>query len=224
MVTVVGAAAGEPPGIPAGVFGALARYAIPVNVFAQGTSARSISCLIDAPHESRARRVIHAELFERSLSMAIAVLGVGKVGGALLRELAERQPAWRERGIDIKVIAVADSTRCLLDPCGIDLRTWREGLRRSDRPSHSRGLATALAGLTLPNAALVDCTAGTAVVDVYEAFVDARCHIITPNKQAGVLPWARYAALRETLAARRRRLFDSTTVGAGLPRSRASAV
>jgi aspartokinase/homoserine dehydrogenase 1 len=217
MVTVVGAAAGETPGIPAGVFGALARHAIPVNVFAQGTSARSVSCLIDAPHESRARRVIHAELFERSQSMAIAVLGAGKVGGALLRELGERQPAWRERGIDIKVIAVADSTRCLLDPCGIDLRTWRDALRRSNRPADSRGLAAALAGLDLPNAVLVDCTAGTAVVDAYEAFVDARCHIVTPNKQAGVLPWARYAAFRETLAARRRRLLDSTTVGAGLP-------
>src|SRR6185503_1061344 len=150
VVTVVGAA-GEPPGIPGGVFGALARHAITVNAFAQGTSARSVSCLVDAPQESRARRVIHADLFERSRPLAIAVLGVGQVGGALLRELAERQPSWRERGIDINVLAVADSTRCLLDPRGVDLRTWRDALRRSDRPADPRGLAAALAGLDLPN-------------------------------------------------------------------------
>ena len=216
-VTVVGAAACGAPGLVGRVFDALDRQAIAVNAFVQGSSARSVSCVVDASQQSRAIRAIHQDLFAGNRSLAIAVVGVGKVGAALLRELAERQPAWRARGVDLRVIAVADSKRCLVDRDGIDLATWREALHAGGRPMDPRALAAALADLTLPAAALVDCTADAAVADAYPAFIDAGCHIVTPNKRAGVLPWPRYQALRETLAARRRRFLDSTTVGAGLP-------
>jgi len=119
--------------------------------------------------------------------------------------------------VDLRVIAVADSRRCLLEPEGIDLAAWREALQAGGRPMDPRALAAALTDLALPAAALVDCTADAVLADAYPAFIDAGCHIVTPNKRAGVLPWPRYQALRETFAARRRRFLDSTTVGAGLP-------
>jgi aspartokinase/homoserine dehydrogenase 1 len=156
-------------------------------------------------------------LFENRRSIAIALFGVGQVGAALLREIGTRQSGWRKDGIDVHVIAVADSRRCIFAPEGVDLNHWREALHASDRVTDPRAVATEVARLALPQTALVDCTAGPDVVDAYSAFVEAGCHIVTPNKRAGVLPWDRYADLRKLLAARRRQFLDSTTVGAGLP-------
>ena len=58
-------------------------------------------------------------------------------------------------------------------------------------------LAQEIAGLELANAALIDCTAASSIVDAYPAFIKANLHIITPNKRANVLPWRRYAALQD---------------------------
>jgi aspartokinase/homoserine dehydrogenase 1 len=217
LLTVVGAAGDHGAAVAGGVFESLAGHAIPVNGFTQGSSPRSVSCLVNASQQSRAIRVVHRALFEKGRSIAIAVLGVGQVGGALLRELGERASAWRGRGRDITVVAVADSRRCIFTPDGVDLTAWRETLRASDRATDPHAIAAAVRDLGRPEAVLVDCTAGTGVVDAYAAFVDAGCHIVTPNKRAGILPWQRYTELRNTLASRQRRLLDSTTVGAGLP-------
>jgi aspartokinase/homoserine dehydrogenase 1 len=216
LVTVVGGAS-DGAAVAGAVFESLTGAAIPISGFAQGASTHSMSCLVNAAQQSRAIRVIHRALFEKGRSIAIALLGIGQVGAAVLRELGRQISTWRGRGIDVKVIAVADSRRCVFTPDGIDLSAWRAALDASDRPTDLHAIAGAVAGLGLPQGVLVDCTAAAAVVDAYAAFVDAGCHIVTPNKRAGVLPWQRYAELRDTLAARQRRFLDSTSVGAGLP-------
>src|SRR5206468_862481 len=55
------------------------------------------------------------------------------------------------------------------------------------------------------------------VVDAYPDFVNANLHIITPNKRANVLPWARYAALMDLLRRRQKHFLYEANVGAGLP-------
>jgi aspartokinase/homoserine dehydrogenase 1 len=217
IVTVVGAGGTEGATIAGGVFGALNRHSIGLRAFSQGASTRSVSCVVDGADQSRAIRIIHRALFENDRSLAVAVFGAGQVGGALLDEIRARQPAWRTQGIDVRVIAVADSRRCVFSPEGVDLANWRDGLRTAGQSSDARTIAGAIAELAPSHAAVVDCTAGTDIVDEYETFAAADCHIVTPNKRAGVLPWDRYTRLRDALAARQRRFLDSTTVGAGLP-------
>jgi aspartokinase/homoserine dehydrogenase 1 len=78
-------------------------------------------------------------------------------------------------------------------------------------------LAREIAGLELANVALIDCTAESSIVDAYPEFIKANLHIITPNKRANVLPWRRYTALRELLAAHQKHFLYETNVGAGLP-------
>jgi aspartokinase/homoserine dehydrogenase 1 len=80
-----------------------------------------------------------------------------------------------------------------------------------------RALAREIAGLDLANGALVDCTAESSIVDAYPEFIKANLHIITPNKRANVLPWRRYVALRELLAANKKHFLFETNAGAGLP-------
>jgi aspartokinase/homoserine dehydrogenase 1 len=173
--------------------------------------------VIDAGDRSRPLRVIHRELFERDESLAVAVFGAGQVGSALLDELAARQTAWQATGAAVKVVAIANSRRAVFRPEGLSLVKWRRTLGASDRPSDPCWIADAIKELAPSRAAVVDCTAGLDIVEAYERFVLAGCHIVTPNKRAGVLPWSRVRHLRASLAAERRLFLDSTTVGAGLP-------
>ena len=199
------------------VFGALGRHNIAISAIAQGASGRNISCVVDASQQSRALNIIHQGFFDTRRSLALVMVGVGNVGGALLRQLCERRAYLLEQGFDARVIAVANSKRFVIARDGINLARWREELDASERRMDPRTLAQEIARLELANAALIDCTAASSIVDAYPAFIKANLHIVTPNKRANVLPWRRYTALRELLGAHQKRFLYETNVGAGLP-------
>ncbi len=217
IIAVVGEGMKGRPDVAGKVFGALGRHNINISAIAQGASERNISCVVDASQQSRALNVIHQGFFETRKSLALVVVGVGNIGAALLRQLCERQTFLLEQGFDAKVIAVANSTRFVIMRDGINLGRWREELDASARRMDARALAHEIASLELANAALIDCTAESSIVDAYPEFIKANLHIITPNKRANILPWRRYAALRELLATHQKHFLYETNVGAGLP-------
>ena len=217
IIAVVGEGMQGRPDVAGKVFGALGRHNIKISAIAQGASERNLSCVVDASQQSRALNVIHQGFFETRKSLALVVVGVGNIGGALLRQLSERQPYLLEQGFDAKVIAVADSKRFLIVRDGINLGRWREELDASARRMDPRTLAHEIAGLELANAALIDCTAASSIVDAYPEFIKANLHIITPNKRANVLPWRRYNALRELFSTHQKHFLYETNAGAGLP-------
>jgi len=217
VVTVVGAGGVEGTSIAGAVFQALGRGAIGVTAFSQGASARSVSCVVNDVDRARAVRIVHRALFEHERSLAVVLLGAGQVGGAVLDELRARQSNWLAQGVDVRVVAVANSRRALFSAAGANLDSWREELSAANGDMDPRDIAEAIRDLAPAHAAMLDCTAGSDIVDLYAAFAEAGCHIVTPNKRAGVLPWHQYTRLREALAVRRRRFLDATTVGAGLP-------
>src|SRR5204863_1034735 len=201
LIAVIGEGMKGRPDVAGKVFGALGRHNINVSAIAQGASERNISCVVDAAQQSRALNVIHQGFFENRKLLALVVVGVGNIGGTLLRQLHERQPYLREQGFDARVIAVANSKRFVVRHDGIDLSRWREELDASPRRMNPRALAHEIAGLEIANAALIDCTAESSIVDAYPEFIKANLHIITPNKRANVLPWRRYTALRQLFTA-----------------------
>ena len=217
IIAVVGEGMKGRPDVAGKVFGALGRHNITISAIAQGASGRNISCVVDAAQQSRALNVIHQGFFEKRKSLAIVVVGVGNIGSALLRQLCERQGYLLEQGFDAKVIAVANSKKFVIMRDGLNLGRWREELDASSRRMDPHTLAQEIAGLEIPNAALIDCTAESSIVDAYPEFIKANLHIITPNKRANVLPWRRYTALRELLAAHQKHFLYETNVGAGLP-------
>src|SRR5439155_1090951 len=83
--------------------GALGRHNINISAIAQGASERNISCVVDAAQQARALNVIHQGFFEQRRSLALVVVGVGNIGGALLRQLRERRSYLLEQGFDAKV-------------------------------------------------------------------------------------------------------------------------
>src|SRR5438045_646553 len=217
IVAVVGDEMKGHPGISGKRFGALGRHNINISAIAQGASERNISCVIDTPQQSRALNIIHGAFFERRKHLALFVIGIGNIGGALLRQLHEQRPYLLSRGFQVTVIGLANSKRFVLDASGINLGRWREKLAASRRRMDPRILAREIAQLELTDAAVVDCTAADAIVQAYPDFVRANLHIITPNKRANVLPWGQYLSLMNLLQKQQVYFFDEANVGAGLP-------
>ena len=217
ILAVVGEGMKGRPGVAGKVFDALGRQNINISAIAQGASERNISCVIDAPQQTRALNAIHQGFFETNKRLALAVIGVGNVGGAVLRQLDQQRRYLLSKGFDVTVVGLANSTRFLADANGIDLAGWKDALRRAPHRMDARTFARRIGEMDLTNVALVDCTSGPAIVDSYPAFIEANLHIITPNKWANALPWRRYSTLMDQLDRRKRHFLFEANVGAGLP-------
>jgi aspartokinase/homoserine dehydrogenase 1 len=217
IVAVVGEGMKGTPGVSGKIFASLGRHNVNVSAIAQGGSERNISFVVDSTQENRALNVIHQSFFESWKRLALVVVGVGNIGGALLKQLDQQRAYLFARGFDVRAVAVANSKRFVLAAEGIDLSRWREALASSPHRMSPQALVRAVSALELTDAALVDCTAAEAVVDAYPDFIEAGLHVITPNKRANVLPWARYARLMNLLQLRRKRFLYEANVGAGLP-------
>ncbi|MEP7304492.1 MAG: bifunctional aspartate kinase/homoserine dehydrogenase I [Acidobacteriota bacterium] len=217
IVAVVGDGMNGRPGVAGKLFAALGRHNINISAIAQGASERNISCVIDGAQQVRALNVIHQAFFEKRRRLALAVVGVGNIGAALLRQLLQQRSYLLSKGFEVVVVAVANSRHFVVSEGGINLAHWQEALRASRRRMTPQAFREAVAALALTNVALVDCTADPAVVDAYPAFVEADFHIVTPNKKANVLPWRRYETLMQSLQKRQKHFLYEANVGAGLP-------
>jgi aspartokinase/homoserine dehydrogenase 1 len=217
IVAVVGEGMKGRPGVAGKVFDSLGRQNINISAIAQGASERNISCVIDASQQVRALNAIHQGFFETRKRLALAFVGVGNVGSAVLRQLEQQRPYLLSKGFDVTVVGLANSKRFVADANGIDLKRWKDRLHGSTTRMEAAAFARRIGEMELTNAALVDCTSGPTVVNAYPAFIDANFHIITPNKWANALPWRRYEALMNSLAARKRHFLFEANVGAGLP-------
>jgi aspartokinase/homoserine dehydrogenase 1 len=217
ILAVVGEGMKGRPGVAGKVFESLGRQNINISAIAQGASERNISCVIDASQQVRALNAIHQGFFETRKRLALAMIGVGNVGGAVLRQLRQQRAYLLSKGFDVTVVGIANSRRFLADPDGLDLDGWKRELRAAPNRMDPRTFARRIGEMDITNVALVDCTSGPAIVDAYPAFIDANLHIITPNKVANALPWRRYQTLIAMLERRKRHFLFEANVGAGLP-------
>jgi aspartokinase/homoserine dehydrogenase 1 len=199
------------------VLGTLARHGIEVAAVAEGGASRTIACVIEAAQRPRALNIVHRRLFDSRKALGLAIAGVGTVGSALLRQLAQERDALSARGYALSVVGLANSRGFVVAPDGIDLENWRPALGASQAGMHPREFAAALKALDLPACAFVDCTASDAIVNAYPDFIDADCHIIAANKRPLVLPVREYARLADLFTRRGRHFLYEGTVGAGLP-------
>jgi len=217
ILAVVGEGMKGRPGVAGKVFEALGRHNINISAIAQGASERNISCVINAAQQVHALNVIHEAFFETRKRLALAIIGVGNIGSALLRQLQQQRTYLLSKGFDVTVVGLADSKRFTLAPEGINLSRWKETLAAARHRMTPEKFAEHIAGMELTNVALVDCTANPSIVDAYPAFINRDLHIITPNKRANALPWRRYTALMQLLDRRQKYFLYEANVGAGLP-------
>lgn len=217
VLAAVGDGMAGQPGVAARLFESLGRARVNILAIAQGSSERNISVAIDCADATKALRAAHAGFWLSPQTFAVGVIGPGKVGAALLDQLRAAQPQLLGKAnLDLRLRAIASSTKMLLDGRGIG-GDWRASFASGSEALDLDRFTAHLIGSHLPHLVIVDCSASPLVADRYADWLAAGIHVITPNKQAGAGPSARYDAIREAAAASGARFRYEATVGAGLP-------
>ncbi|MEP6483143.1 MAG: bifunctional aspartate kinase/homoserine dehydrogenase I [Rudaea sp.] len=205
------------PGVAARLFDALARARVNIRAIAQGASERNISIAINTNQATKALRAVHAAFYLSPQTISIGVIGPGKVGATLLDQIAAATSRLkREANIDLRLRAIASSTRMWRDDRGFDL-PWRERIAMPAEPCDMLAFASHVHAGHLPHAVILDCSASDSVAEHYAAWLADGIHVITPNKHAGAGSFERYGAIRRASASGVSRFRYEATVGAGLP-------
>ena len=148
-------------------------------------------------------------------TLALGVIGPGRVGGALLEQLrAARARLATQLGLALELRGVTTRHRMWLD-CD-DPQLDRRAGAQTWRPADLDAFAAHVRGLHGP-AVLVDCSASEAVADRYADWLSTGLHVVTPNKLAGSGPLPRWQAICAAVAAGSSRWRYEATVCAGLP-------
>ncbi len=217
VLAAVGDGMAGTPGVAARMFDALARARVNIRAIAQGASERNISVAIHSGDAARALRAVHAAFWLSPQTIALAVIGPGKVGSALLDQLQAALPRLRaEHNIDLRLRALASRDRLWWCEHGDDA-DWRTRMQAAPSQDGLDTLASHLLDTHLPHAVVIDCSASDGVAQRYPEWLAAGIHVITPNKQAGAGPLERYEAIRAARAKSGARFRYEATVGAGLP-------
>jgi aspartokinase/homoserine dehydrogenase 1 len=218
ILAVVGDGMAGRPGIAAKFFSALGKARVNIRAIAQGSSERNISVVVDEADMQRALRAAHSGLYLSSQTLSIGMIGAGSVGGELLRQVSKQLTRLKDEfDVDLRVRAVATSTRMLLSDRPVDLECWRDALAASGEPLDLDRLVAHVHADHLPHAALIDCTASDDVARRYESWLGRGVHVITPNKRANASDMAYYRRLRQSNRSVGAHYLYETTVGAALP-------
>lgn len=206
------------PGIAGTFFSALGKARVNVMAIAQGSSERNISAVIREEDARRALRALHAGFFLSNQALSVGLFGPGNIGGTLLDQIgAEAKRLNDEFGVDIRIRAIANSTRMLLDEQGIDLAVWRTRFAEEAVPLNLKAMVRHVGASYFPHAVLIDCTTSASLPTHYVQWIERGIHIVTPNKKAGTAPYPAYRKLMDAGRAYGKHFLYETTVGAGLP-------
>ncbi len=219
IIAIVGENMRHTPGIAGRLFQALGRNGINVIAIAQGSSELNISVVIQNVDEAKALNAVHEAFFlSETRRLHVFLVGVGLVGGTLLKQIhAHRDFLKRERSLDIRVVALANSRQCLFDANGIDLQDWPGALKKSPAKMNLEAFVQQMFDLNLPGSVFVDCTAASELVDVYEKILCHNISIVAPNKKSVSDSYAVYQRLRKAATRPGATFLYETNVGAGLP-------
>ncbi len=217
IISVIGDGMRTQPGVSAKFFAALARANINVVAIAQGSSERSISAVVNNANATTGIKAVHQMLFATDQILEVFVIGTGGVGKALLSQLQRQQQWLKNKHIDLRVCAIANSRQVLAQPYGIELQHWQTQLTASPLAFTPDSLIQMARDNHLLNPVVVDCTSSDLIATKYVDFLQAGFHVVTPNKKANTGSQAYYQKLRKVSATSKRKFLYDTNVGAGLP-------
>jgi len=219
VVAVVGANMRHRIGLAGKIFQALGKNGINIVAIAQGSSELNISLVIAKSDETKALNSLHDAFFlSEKKTINLFCLGVGKVGRALLEQIASQVKALANHHIELRLVGLANSKRMMFDPHGLPLSEWEGSLQGVLGETFGiERFISRLKTLNLPNSIFVDCTASEQIAEQYAKILQQSISIVTPNKRANSGPYERYRELKQRASRANVKFFYETTVGAGLP-------
>lgn len=218
-VAIVGENMKHTPGIAGKLFNVLGRNGINVIACAQGASETNISFVIARDSLRKALNVIHDSFFlSESQVLNLFVAGVGTVGRDLLKQICKQQQRLlKTKALQLRLVGIANSRKCLFDREGIDIEHGIELLDREGTPSSPQRLKDEIIAMNIFNSVFVDCTASPDIAALYRSLLDHNVSVVASNKIAASGSYDLYRELKQTARKRDVKYLFETNVGAGLP-------
>lgn len=219
VVAIIGENMRYRPGISGRLFRALGENGINAVAIAQGSSELNVSVVIPKTDEAKALNALHEAFFlSDTKELHIFMVGVGLIGTELIQQIKKQSDFLREkRGLEIKVVGMANTKKMLFVEDGIDLKNWKKDLTASEVKSDLPVFIGRMKELNLSNTIFVDNTADPKVAGYYESILDNSISISTPNKIATSSGYLQYQRLKNIALSRGVQFLYETNVGAGLP-------
>lgn len=164
-----------------------------------------LSVQVPVEDVERAQRVWHRRLCRRQSRLDVLLIGVGQVGGALLKTLSERTDE------SMHLVGVADSRHVLLSGEGIAPNRAHRLLGGAKTASDPDVFGEYLLAHCEAAPVIVDATGSDEIAARHAGWLAAGIHVVTANKVAAANGWV-------TPRQRAGAFYgDAATVGAGLP-------
>ncbi len=196
---------------------ALAR----AGIKAKGTASTgyNVFAVVSAEDKRDAMLAVHRRIFESKPVRTINcfLTGYGAVAQAFIEMIRTSGDAIAERsGKRIRIVGVSSSRKYILNADGIkpeDIAT----VLPYGHPAEGGAFFDAIGTLSLKDAVLLDCTNSESIGARYEEFFRRGLNVVSCNRRAFAVPYARYAAMKSTAHDYGLALKYDTTVGTALP-------
>ena len=218
-IAVVGDRMKDHQGISGKLFSSLGANNINIRAIAQGASERNISIIISKKNTQKALNTIHESFFEeQSKELNLFITGVGNVGGKLIEQINNQKTYLLEHlSLKIRVIALSNSKKMLLNNEHIELDNWKEQLDKSSVNADREVFFNHIKTLNLRNSIFVDNTANEKIANEYGRYLAHNIGVVTCNKIACASSLRNYNDLKKTARRFGTPFLFETNVGAGLP-------
>ena len=198
-------------------YNALIKNQITPLLFNNTVSGKNVSLVVKKEDLTKALNVMHGQIFGISKKVNLAIFGHGNVGGTLIDQiLKSTKTIAKRKGIDLRVFAIANSKKVVLNADGVS-KNWKSELKTKGQSYKRKDIFEFAKTYHLENLIAVDNTASVDFVAHYFDFVENGFDMVSSNKIANTLGFDYYQLLREELAKNQKQYLYETNVGAGLP-------
>ncbi|MDC3064116.1 bifunctional aspartate kinase/homoserine dehydrogenase I [bacterium] len=217
-IAIVGDKMKDHQGISGKIFSTLGFNNVNIRAIAQGSSERNISIIINENDTKKAINTIHEAFFEKYIkTINLFIVGVGNVGSKLIDQIRKQKKYLEDYlRLRIKVIAIANSKKTLIDENSIDRKDWKKKLDKAEKTDLNI-LFHKVKQLNLRNSIFIDNTADEKVSREYKRYLENNIGVVTCNKIACADSFQNYKTLKNISRKFNSPFLFETNVGAGLP-------
>ncbi|MDE7411956.1 MAG: bifunctional aspartate kinase/homoserine dehydrogenase I, partial [Paramuribaculum sp.] len=169
--------------------------------------------------QKKALNVIHDSFFLSDTQVLnLFLVGIGNIGCHLLQQLAHQQAnLLQQKALELKVVGVANSRKCLFDREGINPNDFQQRLLNEGCVSTPSRICSEVINMNIFNSVFIDCTSSSEIAELYPRLLENNINIVAANKIAASGPLDDYIQLKVLARKKDVKYLFETNVGAGLP-------